>query len=263
MGEGALTSAYISPVGNLWNPGAPWSSDSIGGQFDLRKWPHETSHEAFREYADYVGAYRKRDLFVPSDALNAFKGLQNILQHSLGTDFWYRKYLETALLWTLVGPHKRQAVPSANRRPTNIRFPSWSWAGWSDVDTDAYFLEMGLRREIRWFLINRKAEAILMQSGGRDGTLGFPQSGNEDVCMLDLPFDNLQFAVQPRDDVDTNADDWRNPEYLACSTALAVFHLTGKVAPLGDHGLVWPGADNLEISNGGGQWVGSILMSWI
>ena len=272
VGEGVSTSTRISPTSNLWNPGAPYSSDLDGFQFGslhLRRWPHEFSRVAVDEYESHATAYAKRDLSFSSDILNAFRGLQNVMQRSLETNFWYgipERYFDRGLLWTLIVRQTAKFDSSVDPGPRRSPFPSWSWAGWdSSVSLGAYFGRAGLRCEISWFLINRRGEAISLQTEGLDGRSEFPQNGNKDVAPLDTPLENLHLAVRPRLEVDVTGDNWKNPEYLACWTTLAVLYLTGNLASLDDHGRVWPNGDNLEISDSDGSWVGSIMMDrrWV
>ena len=64
-----------------------------------------------------------RQLTVPSDVLNAFRGVSNVLSRDINTTmFWGlpTAYFEHSLLWNIT-------ASSLNRREG---FPSWSWTGW-------------------------------------------------------------------------------------------------------------------------------------
>ena len=96
--------------------------------------------------------------------------------------------------------------------------------------------------------------------------LEFTESDGRNVGpQLPLSVHVLVAIEKPRLEVDTNDENWRYPEYLACWTKLAVFNLTGKVAPLGNHSMLWRNGAHLAISNSNEEWVGSIMMDqrWV
>lgn len=267
VGEAQMLFAYITSASNLWNMGRPYSSDSAQtyyGTRHLRRWPYQDRLEAIREYREYVGNYRSRKMSFSSDILNAFQGLQNIMQHSMSTEFWYglpEKYFDTALLWVLKGPHTRIGISPFDHTPTNPRFPSWSWVGWdSEVTMDSYFYITGLRHEVYWLVISRNGQAISIEPEAPTQESEFPASGNKDVSPGNLPHDDPPLRVQPRHEVDTNSEDWRFPEFLACWTTLAVFYISGKIAPVGTAIQRLPNQINLVISDDSDNWVGSIVM---
>ncbi|OCL01204.1 hypothetical protein AOQ84DRAFT_278057, partial [Glonium stellatum] len=74
----------------------------------------------FMRYATLVKEYSKRSLTYPSDAINAFSGISQLLQHRLGGETACglpRGAIDAALLWCPAEPLVR-----------NLRFPTWSWA---------------------------------------------------------------------------------------------------------------------------------------
>lgn len=77
----------------------------------------------YPEFQHRLDPYLAREMTYPSDALNAFAGISNILSKELSTKMLSGlpvAFFDMALLWR-------------PRRPTILRndgFPSWSWAGW-------------------------------------------------------------------------------------------------------------------------------------
>ncbi|KAL8851351.1 MAG: hypothetical protein Q9221_003718 [Calogaya cf. arnoldii] len=73
--------------------------------------------------AEAASTLSARQLTVPSDVLNAFRGMSNVLSRDINTTmFWGlpTAYFEHSLLWNIT-------ASSLNRREG---FPSWSWTGW-------------------------------------------------------------------------------------------------------------------------------------
>jgi len=154
VGEGSLPSAYITPATNLWKMGALHSSDTRRSEFEslhLNQTAYEDRTEAIHDYQCFVIDYTGRELSCPSDVMNAFNAIQNVLKRTVRTDFWYgvlETYLDKALLWTLRGPHKRRnlSLPLTKIEFKNLLFPSWTWAGWrGKVEYGSYFDVTGLR----------------------------------------------------------------------------------------------------------------------
>jgi hypothetical protein len=86
----------------------------------------------FGEYTAVVEEYSKRHLTLDSDMLAAFSGLSRGFAWALRTDLLWclpESRIDAALLWEKDflsdrNPHFHR------RRPTSVRFPSWTWAGW-------------------------------------------------------------------------------------------------------------------------------------
>ncbi|KIW92624.1 uncharacterized protein Z519_06471 [Cladophialophora bantiana CBS 173.52] len=201
-GEGVLPCAYMTPVGNLWNPGAPYSSDAAGWQFGslhLSRQLHIPVEYAPREDESIVCSYRARNLSFPQDVLNALRGIQNILQESVDTNFWYgmpERCLDKVLLWTLTGPPERLLKSTGESEQGKLLSPSWSWARWnSRMEIGSYF-----------------ADAGIYDVGGISE---FPQNGNRDVQPTQIPRETLELNVRPRSEIDVTGEDWANPDYLA------------------------------------------------
>lgn len=74
----------------------------------------------------------------------------------------------------------------------------------------------------------------------------FTEGGHREVSPWSLQPEDLLLAVQPRHRASVDREDWEYPEHLTCWTTLAVFRLTGEIAPLGEHGTngelvsTWP-----------------------
>jgi hypothetical protein len=87
-------------------------------------------------YPDVVGLvyllanYNIRELTYPEDALNAFHGLAQALNHSYSGGFVSglpADFFDIALLWRGTGTLSRRVSKSVEGR---CSLPSWSWAGW-------------------------------------------------------------------------------------------------------------------------------------
>lgn len=270
VGENNPVCARIYPASNLWNLDSPYASqdsNSDFGSLQLKRTEYADSEEAIQEYSNHIGAYTMRSMSDNSDILNAFKGIEAVMKRSMNTRFWYglpESHLDSSILWTLTGTHKRRSVRIKGF--TNPCFPSWTWAGWdSPVELGSYFFITGLRREIHWYLVNRKGEMIRMATENTVAELEFTEYDGRNVGPQFQLSDHVLAAEKPRLEVDTDDENWRYPEYLACWTTLAVFNLIGGVAPLGDHGMVWENGVHLAISNSNEKWVGSIMMDqeWV
>ncbi|MCJ1310441.1 hypothetical protein MMC25_004105 [Agyrium rufum] len=92
------------------------------GQIRLLRSPTLTQHMWS------VEEYNRRNLSFPQDIINAFAGIQKVLEVGFHSDFWHGlpvEHLEQALLWKHTEIFKRR-TDSSGHAP----FPSWSWAGW-------------------------------------------------------------------------------------------------------------------------------------
>ncbi|KAL2051854.1 hypothetical protein ABVK25_007769 [Lepraria finkii] len=233
VGEGNPVYARIYQASNLWNLDSPYASkasNSNFGSLHLKRTEYADSEEAIQDYSNHIEAYTMRSMSDKSDILNAFKGIEAVMKRSMNTQF------------------------------------CWTWAGWdSPVELGSYFFITGLRREINWYLVNRKGEMIKMATENTFAELEFTEYDGRNVGPQFQLSDHVLAAEKPRLEVNTDDEDWRYPEYLACWTTLAVFNLTGGVAPLGDHGMTWENGVHLAISNSNEKWVGSIMMDqeWV
>ena len=79
----------------------------------------------WKAYSDAVSMYTRRKMSWQTDALNAFRGVSDLLAQGINTAFWHglpEFNFDQALLWYPQEPLTRRAHPGAS--------PSWSWAGW-------------------------------------------------------------------------------------------------------------------------------------
>lgn len=75
------------------------------------------------EYAGMLSTYTSRMLSSSTDKLNAFRGIERLLQPHMRSAFLWglpKEVLDNAILW-------RPSCLTAERLP---QFPSWSWCGW-------------------------------------------------------------------------------------------------------------------------------------
>jgi len=89
------------------------------------------------------------------------------MEAKMRTDFWYgmpEKYLDYCLLWISDGESKRRRIFMPDERDPTIHYPSWSWVGWDNsvVYGNCIFQE-NLGREVHWFLVNSREEAIPLE----------------------------------------------------------------------------------------------------
>lgn len=268
VGEGASLKARFTPTSNLWNVGRPSNTeDREFGSLRLNL-QREQQGDFFRfEYARQLGEYMSRDLSFASDILNAFKGVQNVLEKAMKSKFWYgipEIYIDYCLLWTAKRLRKQRDTPLKDTPSRLEAFPSWSWAGWNwHVELGNYFGNRGVRREVPWFLINGVGDAILLVSREMPGRLPFPRKDSKDINMFESAEENVRLKIKPRHEVDLSGPAWTEPAYLATYTQIAQFHLPGTTNWMGPHSNVWPQSENLKITNASGQWVGSILLDWL
>jgi hypothetical protein len=90
---------------------------------------HRPSHY-ISSYKDLVSAYTKRQLSFDQDAVNATRGLLNLLKLEYGIEFLcglpVPHLVGYFLTWAPIGSSIRRGSSFAE----GGRFPSWSWAGW-------------------------------------------------------------------------------------------------------------------------------------
>ncbi|GAB1312636.1 Heterokaryon incompatibility protein-domain-containing protein [Madurella fahalii] len=79
----------------------------------------------WKAYSDAVSMYTRRKMTWQTDALNAFKGVADLVAQGVNTAFWHglpEFAFDPALLW-----YPREPL---TRRTDADACPSWSWAGW-------------------------------------------------------------------------------------------------------------------------------------
>ena len=100
-----------------------------GSTIDLR----ETEWD-YKHYDAFISTYTGRNLTDQADALNACRGVLNMITRNTGQTFVYGLPMQDfhrALLWK---PHHENII---TRR---LGFPSWSWAGWIGRIEHAYWI---------------------------------------------------------------------------------------------------------------------------
>ncbi|OAL40149.1 hypothetical protein AYO20_00569 [Fonsecaea nubica] len=93
-----------------------WSLDSIDMPTRIFR------EKPFVQFTSAVELYTRRELTNPNDILNAFEGVQLVLEKRIGDRIFYgalETMLDPSLLW--------ESTKRLFRRPG---FPSWSWSGW-------------------------------------------------------------------------------------------------------------------------------------
>jgi hypothetical protein len=97
-------------------PVVGWSLDSIDMPTRIFR------EKPFVQFTSAVELYTRRELTNPNDILNAFEGVQKVLEKRLNASVFYgamMSEMDASLLW--------ESSKRLVRRPL---FPSWSWAGW-------------------------------------------------------------------------------------------------------------------------------------
>lgn len=93
-----------------------WSLDSVDMPTRIFR------EKPFVQFTSAVELYTRRELTNPIDILDAFGGVQQVLEKRLNTTIYYGLFesmMDSSLLW--------ESSKRLVRRPN---FPSWSWAGW-------------------------------------------------------------------------------------------------------------------------------------
>ncbi|KAK4947988.1 hypothetical protein LTR10_013041 [Elasticomyces elasticus] len=97
-------------------PSNGWSLDSIDMPTRIFR------EKPFVQFTSAVELYTRRELTNPMDILNAFEGVQLVLEKRIGARIYYgalEPMMNTSLIW--------ESTKRLIRRPG---FPSWSWSGW-------------------------------------------------------------------------------------------------------------------------------------
>lgn len=101
--------------------------DGSGIELDETEWD-------YKQYDALVSVYTDRQLTAQSDALNACRGVLNMISEKTGYQFTFGLPVQDfhrALLW------KAHHHNTLTRR---VGFPSWSWAGWIGRTEHAYWV---------------------------------------------------------------------------------------------------------------------------
>ncbi|KAL1613923.1 hypothetical protein SLS56_012216, partial [Neofusicoccum ribis] len=270
VGEGADLAAKIYPGSNLWNGISQQTmNDSNTLASHMSRRPYATSGAAISAIQILTADYSGRSMSNPSDIFHAFHGVQNVLEVSVGTRFWYgvpELYLDWGILWTLRGKRvRRQAKINVGSRV--IQAPSWSWAGWqARSEHGSYFYVSNVRSEVPWFMISHFGRVLYLDVSSFREDVRFTGRNRRVRPMKTPPNEILEAAVH-RNAVDLESEEWRYPRYLACQTAVTTFKLViSETVTLGDHGKIWQGvALNMAILDRKDRWAGSIMLdrTWI
>lgn len=97
-------------------PSNGWSLDSIDMPTRIFR------EKPFVQFTSAVELYTRRELTNPADILNAFEGVQLVLEKRIGAQIYYgalETMMNTSLIWE-----------STKRLIRRHGFPSWSWSGW-------------------------------------------------------------------------------------------------------------------------------------
>lgn len=140
-----------------------WSLDSIDMPTRIFRM------KPFVQFTSAVELYTRRELTNPADILNAFEGVQLVLEKRIGANIYYGS-LETMMNSSLIWESNKRLL----RRPG---FPSWSWSGW-----------MG---EIQWKYTEPALSWIEWHADQADGIHSFPQQGCE---LIQPPIERLGAA---------------------------------------------------------------------
>lgn len=170
IGEGADAGAKIYGGSNLWNNTSEQVTDDPAGlAARLSRKPYSSGARAVMAFQILTADYCGRSLSFPGDILNAFQGVQNVLEVSLKTGFWYglpEAYLDRALLWTLRGRQTRRTASvyrSSSGDGMTIVAPTWPWAGWQTrSEHGLYFYVSGVRSEAAWFVISHRGRVLYL-----------------------------------------------------------------------------------------------------
>lgn len=93
-----------------------WSLDSIDMPTRIFR------EKPFVQFTSAVELYTRREMTNPNDILNAFEGVELVLEKRIGANIYYgalETMLDSSLIW--------ESTKRLFRRPG---FPSWSWSGW-------------------------------------------------------------------------------------------------------------------------------------
>ncbi|KIX06397.1 uncharacterized protein Z518_04373 [Rhinocladiella mackenziei CBS 650.93] len=130
-----------------------WSLDSIDMPTRIFR------EKPFVQFTSAVELYTRRELTNPTDILNAFEGVQLVLEKRIGSKIYYgamETMLDSSLIW--------ESTKRLIRRPG---FPSWSWSGWFG--------------EIQWKYTETARSWIEWHADSDGGIHSFPKQNYERV----------------------------------------------------------------------------------
>ncbi|KAI1176162.1 HET-domain-containing protein [Nemania sp. FL0916] len=271
-GESDATEMHIFRYTKLWNPGS--ASISIGrvsrvpGTLLLHKEAYRNDKDALVSYQNCVEEYSYRRLTNISDTLNAFRGIQNVLENLLQTSIYYgltERYWDIELLFNTCSrsPRSEQIGKSY---PRNRPFPSWSWAGWDCGINNGYFPTLYptyIRHEVDWFLLIDQRSPYAIDSRGVYKSKSYLAFGNKDLCLGEAvpssPYVQLiDNCVRANTKVSTQSP------ILACWTMANNFYLADAI-PISPDLPVWKSSQYLALRNCQQEWVGCVMIdnTWI
>lgn len=130
-----------------------WSLDSIDMPTRIFR------EKPFVQFTSAVELYTRRELTNPVDILNAFEGVQLVLEKRIGAQIYYGALvtmMDSSLLWE-----------STKRLFRRQEFPSWSWSGWVG--------------EIQWKFTETARSWIEWHIDQASGIRSFPQQVHERI----------------------------------------------------------------------------------
>jgi hypothetical protein len=267
VSEDLPSTATFAVRSNLWHPAnihSPTRGDY--GTPVLRSTPYgdRGAHLATRQLNTHITAFTGRELTFEEDALNAFRGIQNILERTIETRFWCglpEKYIDRMLVFEPNGIAKRRM----RRDPTlGYALPSWSWAGWLGKISQSYFPMVGIHCEVIWYIANKHGEVLKMATkdlpGGEIAYVNRNLRSRDQTFAADAAIRNDRSLILQPNDVDTGSQVWQEAALLIGWTRLHQFHLTNETVSWGILKRLYRYADNIKITNAAGTWVGCILI---
>lgn len=221
-----------------------WSLDSIDMPTRIFR------EKPFVQFTSAVELYTRRELTNAADILDAFGGVEQVLEKRLNVTIYYglfEQLMDSSLIWE-----------STKRLSRRNNFPSWSWAGWIG--------------EIQW-KFTETAKSWIMWHHSEDGPEQhhFPA---QLVSRIDPPIPWEQHRMRTARKLGRDAD---HPPYLHFGTVVAHFSLIDPqpvrksiISPLrkrltGPSALSTvrpapadPGLVRAGIADKNGQWCGTI-----
>jgi Heterokaryon incompatibility protein (HET) len=113
---------------------AGWSIELVQAPLQMLQ---DVETKGFPVYAECVRLYSQRDLTLRRDILAAFQGMSNLLGRALHAPLHFglpTSHFDLALLWSpMAACERREPRDKAKREFGDMKFPSWSWCGWSSA----------------------------------------------------------------------------------------------------------------------------------
>ena len=229
-------------------PPTGWSLDSIDMPTRIFK------ERAFVQYTSAVELYSRRELTNPDDILNAFEGVEQVLEKRLNSSI-FMGVLETEMDASLIWESSKKL----KKRKPHL-FPSWSWCGW-----------LG---EIQWKYADEVESWIDWHAASSSTNHKFPEQ-SKPRCEPPIPFPESEPDLSLRDP--TLPDHVLRFKTISCHFKLSAAELIHKslISPLrkrmtGPSALstVRPSPADPSLIRAGiydrnGQWCGTIhLDEW-